>query len=63
MIIDFQVPARMKWMVTLCAVCAFLSSTLGHREAEWWKSMSLYQIYPRSFKDSNNNGIGDLNGM
>ncbi|EIM06358.1 alpha amylase [Planococcus antarcticus DSM 14505] len=29
----------------------------------WWKEAVVYQIYPRSFNDSNDDGIGDLNGV
>jgi len=32
------------------------------KRAEWWKRAVVYQIYPRSFCDSNGDGIGDLNG-
>jgi len=32
----------------------------GH---QWWQHAVFYELYPRSFADSNNNGIGDLNGI
>jgi oligo-1,6-glucosidase len=32
-------------------------------ERKWWKEAVVYQIYPRSFKDDNGDGIGDLKGI
>ena len=35
----------------------------GEMQEKWWKEAVIYQIYPRSFYDSNGDGIGDLNGI
>ena len=35
----------------------------GDMEKAWWKESVVYQIYPRSFYDSNGDGIGDLRGI
>ena len=32
-------------------------------EKDWWKSATVYQIYPKSFCDSNGDGIGDIKGI
>lgn len=37
-------------------------SKCGH-DLRWWQSAVVYQIYPRSFMDSNGDGVGDLNGV
>lgn len=38
-------------------------TTSKTEQNNWWKNAVGYQIYPRSFKDSNHDGIGDLNGI
>ena len=35
----------------------------GEITKKWWKEAVFYQIYPRSFYDTNNDGIGDLRGI
>jgi alpha-glucosidase len=40
-----------------------LPSSVRQSQQVWWKGATIYQVYPRSFADSNGDGIGDLAGI
>jgi len=61
-----QLPARSQIQPTLGAAFPTsqeANSTGNASERDWWKNAVIYEIYPRSFQDSNGDGIGDLNGI
>ena len=60
---------KCSWIFLIAILCFLRSSANpqtpgkdaeGH---EWWKHAVFYEIYPRSFADSNNDGVGDLKGI
>lgn len=52
----------MKFSFVLILVLFFCQSVFP-QDFDWWKHTTIYQIYPRSYKDSNGDGIGDLKGI
>ncbi|MFZ0746056.1 MAG: alpha-glucosidase [Terracidiphilus sp.] len=38
-------------------------TSIGSSEQNWWKNAVIYEVYPRSFQDTNGDGIGDLKGI
>jgi hypothetical protein len=55
---------RMILATAFLSTCALAQPGLAtHAGAPWWKGALFYEIYPRSFADSNGDGVGDLNGI
>jgi alpha-glucosidase len=57
--------------VAFLSVCVYFASSIsparsqsgGKERHSWWQHAVFYEIYPRSFADSNGDGVGDLNGI
>lgn len=62
--VEFQQLKMGKISLLILAMAIYLAAGRAVREDEdWWEHGHFYQIYPRSYKDSNGDGIGDLPGI
>lgn len=58
----FSVPSTMMKTIGLLVSLSLSLCLTGAQDLKWWQTGVVYQIYPRSFKDSNGDGVGDLKG-
>lgn len=52
-----------KIAIVISAVVLLRCQIQAQSTTKWWKYGHFYQVYPRSFQDSNGDGVGDLNGI
>ena len=56
---------RSRWLArSVTSIVLLVSAVVSSSAAEsWWEHAVIYEIYPRSFADTNDDGVGDLNGI